>query len=163
MTKVFLGSESMEHQLSNALSTMFLRHLVMFLHFETYALANPQKPALSGGSGVELDFLPHIYETGSQVESRIRPKVAVGRECVCGKMRFVRIDKAVSIRSSGRVENLGQRTLGLFCGRSEYENLMKIRAICERGAGDCPFHQNCVNSHVGCGRPVNSKDITKRT
>ena len=33
----------MDHQLSNALSTMFLRHLVMFLHFETYALANPQK------------------------------------------------------------------------------------------------------------------------
>ncbi len=43
MTNIFLGSESMEHQLSNALSTMFLRHLVMFLHFETYALANPQK------------------------------------------------------------------------------------------------------------------------
>ena len=62
MTNIFLGSESMDHQLSNALSTMFLRHLVMFLHFETYALANPQKYVLSRKSGVELDFLPHIYE-----------------------------------------------------------------------------------------------------
>ena len=57
----------MDHQLSNALSTMSPRHLVMFLHFETYALTNPQKPGLSGKSGVELDFLPHIYEAGSQV------------------------------------------------------------------------------------------------
>ena len=60
MTNIFLGSESMEHQLSNALSTMFLRHLVLFLHFETYALPNPQKKYFSGGSGVQLDFLPHI-------------------------------------------------------------------------------------------------------
>ena len=59
--KYFLGSESMDHQLSNALSTMFLRHLVMFLHFETYALANPQKAWFSPKSGPQLDFLPHIY------------------------------------------------------------------------------------------------------
>ena len=61
MTNILLGSESMDHQLLNALSTMFLRHLVMFLHFETYAFSNPQKAWLSGRSGVELDFLPHIY------------------------------------------------------------------------------------------------------
>ena len=61
MTNIFLGSESMDHQLLNALSTMFLRHLVMFLHFETYALANPQKAGVLPKSGVELDFLPHIY------------------------------------------------------------------------------------------------------
>ena len=41
--KYFLGSESMDHQLSNALSTMFLRHLVIFLQFETYAVANSKK------------------------------------------------------------------------------------------------------------------------
>ena len=57
MKNIFLVSESMEHQLSNALSTMFLRHLVTFLHFETYALANPQKAWFSGGSGPQLDFL----------------------------------------------------------------------------------------------------------
>ena len=76
MTNIFLGSESMDHQLSNALSTMFLRHLVMFLHFETYALANPQKAWFSPKSGPQLDFLPHIYiyEAGSQVEARIRRK-----------------------------------------------------------------------------------------
>ena len=43
MINIFLGSKSMDPQLSNALSTMFLRHLVIFLHFKTYALANPQK------------------------------------------------------------------------------------------------------------------------
>ena len=59
--KYFLESESMDRQLSNALSIMFLRHLVMFLHFYTYAFANPQKGGFSGKSGVELDFLPHIY------------------------------------------------------------------------------------------------------
>ena len=62
MTNIFLGSESMEHQLSNALSTMFLRHLVTFLHFEIYAFSNPQKAVLPGGSGPQLDFLPHMYE-----------------------------------------------------------------------------------------------------
>ena len=59
--KYFSRSESMDHQLSNALSTMFLRHLVMFLHFETYAHANPQKAVVPPKSGVELDFLPHIF------------------------------------------------------------------------------------------------------
>ena len=61
MSNIFLESESMDHQFSNALSTMFLRHLVMFLHFETYALANPQKASFCRKSGCELDFLPHIY------------------------------------------------------------------------------------------------------
>ena len=41
---------------------MFLRHLVTFLHFETYAFSNPQKAVLPGGSGPQLDFLPHMYE-----------------------------------------------------------------------------------------------------
>ena len=43
MTNIFLGFKNMDHQLSNALSTMFLRRLVMFLHFETYAFVNSQK------------------------------------------------------------------------------------------------------------------------
>ena len=59
--KYFEGSESMDHQLSNALSTMFLRHLVMFVHFEIYALANAQKDGFSGKSGCQLGFLPHMY------------------------------------------------------------------------------------------------------
>ena len=71
MINMVLGSKSMDPQLSNALSTMLLRHLVMFLHFETYALANPQKTALSGRSGCQLDFLPHIYDARSQVKARI--------------------------------------------------------------------------------------------
>ena len=57
----------MDYQLSNALSTMSLRHLFMFLHFETYAFANPQKAGFCRKSGVELDFLLHIYEERSQV------------------------------------------------------------------------------------------------
>ena len=60
MTNIFLRSKSMDQELSNAPSTMFLRHLVMFLHFETYALANPQKAWEPPKSGCELDFLPHI-------------------------------------------------------------------------------------------------------
>ena len=74
MTSIFLGFESMDHKLSNALSTMFLRNLVIFLHFETYAVANFKKYSLSRKSGCQLDFLPHIYEAGSQVETRIRRK-----------------------------------------------------------------------------------------
>ena len=61
MTNIFSELKNMNHQLSNAPSTMFLRHLVMFLHFETYALANPQKAAEFPKSGCQLDFLPHIY------------------------------------------------------------------------------------------------------
>ena len=50
----------MDPQFSNALLTMSLRRLVMFLHFETYALANPRKQGFCRKSGCELDFLPHI-------------------------------------------------------------------------------------------------------
>ena len=51
----------MDPQLSNALSTMFLRHLVMFAHFETYALKNRQKAGSCHYWVYQLDFLPHIY------------------------------------------------------------------------------------------------------
>ena len=61
MKNILLGSESMDHQLFNAPSTMFLWHLGMFLHFETYALENPQKAYFSGGSEPQFDFLPQIY------------------------------------------------------------------------------------------------------
>ena len=60
MTDIFLGIENMNHQLSNALSTMFLRRLVMFLHFDIYAVANPQKKRFSPKSVPQLDFLHHI-------------------------------------------------------------------------------------------------------
>ena len=63
MTNIFLELKNMNHQLSNALSTMLLRRLDMLLHFETYVFKNTQKPASSPISGVELDFLPHIYLT----------------------------------------------------------------------------------------------------
>ena len=36
MTHILLEFKNMDHQLSNALSTMFLRRLVMFLRFKTY-------------------------------------------------------------------------------------------------------------------------------
>ena len=36
----------MNHQLSNTPSTMFLRCLVMFLHFDTYAFESAQKAML---------------------------------------------------------------------------------------------------------------------
>ena len=59
--KHFVGIwKYMDLQLFNAPLTMFLWHLVMFLHFETYALANPQKAYFSGGSGCQFDLLPHI-------------------------------------------------------------------------------------------------------
>eukprot|EP00493_Phyllostaurus_siculus_P024131 UN24468 len=51
----------MDHQLSNALSTIFLRRLDIFLHFETYAFEDPQNPALCDFPIYQLDFLPHIY------------------------------------------------------------------------------------------------------
>ena len=51
----------MDHQLSNALSTMFLRRLVKFLHFDTYVLQNPQKKASSQYWVYQLSFFPHIY------------------------------------------------------------------------------------------------------
>ena len=52
----------MDPQLSNALSTMSIRRLVMLLHFETHVLENPQKEVSSDFHIYELDFLPHcIY------------------------------------------------------------------------------------------------------
>ena len=61
--RYFLGFKNMDHTLSNALSTMSLRRLVMFLHFETYVLENPQNQALCDLPIYQLDFLPHIYMT----------------------------------------------------------------------------------------------------
>ena len=46
MTNIFSKFKNMNHQLSNALSTMFLRCLVMFLHFDTYAFESAQKSML---------------------------------------------------------------------------------------------------------------------
>ena len=43
MTNVFSKFKNMNDQLSNAPSTMFLRCLVMFLHFYTYAFESAQK------------------------------------------------------------------------------------------------------------------------
>ena len=56
MTNIFWRFKNMDHQqLSNAISTMFLRCLVMFLHFETYAFPNPQKtPPYVGNPGLNL-------------------------------------------------------------------------------------------------------------
>ena len=60
----------MDHQFSKALSTMFLRRLVMFLHFETYVFENPQKPDPCRFPIYQLDFLPHIkHSISSHVPS----------------------------------------------------------------------------------------------
>ena len=60
MTNIFLGFKNMDHQLSNALSTMFLRRLVMFLHFDTYMLEYPQKEVSCLNEVYQLSFFPHI-------------------------------------------------------------------------------------------------------
>ena len=57
---IFLGFKNMDHQLSNALSAMFLRRLVMFLHFDTYVLQNPRKEASCLNEVYQLSFFPHI-------------------------------------------------------------------------------------------------------
>ena len=46
MTNIFSKFKNMIHQFSNALPTMFLRCLVMFLHFDTYAFESAQKAML---------------------------------------------------------------------------------------------------------------------
>ena len=62
MTYIFFSKfKNMNDQLPNALSTMFLRRLVIFLHFETYALENLQKLLTIPDPGGQLSFLPHIY------------------------------------------------------------------------------------------------------
>ena len=43
MTNIFSELKNMNHQFSNALSTMLLRRLDMFLHFDTYAFESAQK------------------------------------------------------------------------------------------------------------------------
>ena len=43
MANIFSEFKNMNHQLSNAPSTMFLRRLVMFLHFDAYAFESAQK------------------------------------------------------------------------------------------------------------------------
>ena len=63
MTNIFSELKNMNRELSNALSTMLLRRLDIFLHFETYVLENSKKPPLCRKSGPQLDFLPHIYIT----------------------------------------------------------------------------------------------------
>ena len=43
MTGIFVELKNMNHQLSNALSTMFLGRLVVLLHLETYAFESVSK------------------------------------------------------------------------------------------------------------------------
>ena len=50
MTNIFLNFKNMNHQLLNALSTMLLRGLVLFIYFQTYVFENTQKTAFSGKS-----------------------------------------------------------------------------------------------------------------
>ena len=45
MINIFLELKNMNHHLSNALSTMFLRRLDIFLHFEAYVFEDAQKAA----------------------------------------------------------------------------------------------------------------------
>ena len=64
MTNIFLELKNMIHQFSNALPTMFLRCLGMFLHFDTFALESAQKAMLcmiticqSGVFSQNVDFI----------------------------------------------------------------------------------------------------------
>ena len=61
MTNIFSELKNMNHQLSNAPSTVLLRRLDIFLHFETYVFQNPPKPVSGQDTIYQLDFLPHIY------------------------------------------------------------------------------------------------------
>ena len=61
MINIFSELKNMNHHLSNALSTILLRRLDIFLPFETYVLENPQNPWSSIFPVYQLDFLPHIY------------------------------------------------------------------------------------------------------
>ena len=61
MINIFSELKKVNYQLSNALSTMFLRRLDIFLHFETYVFQNPQKASSTDFHIYQLDFLPHIY------------------------------------------------------------------------------------------------------
>ena len=61
MTDIFSELKNMNHQLSNALSTMLIRRLHIFLHFETYVFENPQKAVSSDFRIYQCDFVPHIY------------------------------------------------------------------------------------------------------
>ena len=60
MINIFSELKKVNYQLSNALSTMFLRRLDIFLHFETYVFQNPQKGGSTDFHIYQLDFLPHI-------------------------------------------------------------------------------------------------------
>ena len=59
--QIFSELKNRNYELSNALSTMFLRRLDSFLHFETHAFEDPQNEALCDFPIYQLDFLPHIY------------------------------------------------------------------------------------------------------
>ncbi len=61
MTNIFSELKNMNHQLSNALSTMFLRRLDIFLHSDTHVLQNPQKGVGCEFPIYQLGFFPHIY------------------------------------------------------------------------------------------------------
>ena len=63
MTDIFLVFKNMDHQLSNALSTVFLRRLVILLNFETDVFENPQKTLARIFPLSQLSFLPQIFST----------------------------------------------------------------------------------------------------
>ena len=64
MTNIFSKFKNMNNQLYNAPSTMFLRCLVMFLHFDTYAFESAQKVmscmVLTYQSGVFSQYVDFI-------------------------------------------------------------------------------------------------------
>ena len=55
MTDIFVELKNMNHQLSNALSTMFLGRLFVLLHLETYAFESVSKA---------VSCVIHIHQTG---------------------------------------------------------------------------------------------------
>ena len=67
MINIFSELKKVNYQLSNALSTMFLRRLDIFLRFDTYVFENPQKEASTDFPIHQLHFLPHIAEVTNQV------------------------------------------------------------------------------------------------
>ena len=78
--KYFLRRESMDHRLSNALSTVFLRRLDIFLHFETYMFENPHKPASCHNGVYQLSFLPHICIGSWGLDEEIRDLLGSSEE-----------------------------------------------------------------------------------
>ena len=78
MTNIFSKFKNMNDQLSNVPSIMFLRCLVMFLHFDTYAFENAQKVMLctipvsaSGVFSQNVDFIRTIDRAVDRVNANL--------------------------------------------------------------------------------------------